>query len=90
MIETSSNRKECPNAQLNFLQELLTIVLGVIMFLASGSVVIHVYRRSSAAAALISAGRAFIDAGLALGSMCIITAAVMFVDLVFLAKKVKK
>jgi len=60
--------------------ELVALLLGTIMFVASGSVVIDTYRSS------LFKNR---DQALALGSMCIITGLVMFIDMALTGKDMK-
>ena len=67
-----------------FLKELALLILGMLMFIASGGVVIDQY--ATAANALNSAR----PAALALGSMCIFTGLVFFVDVVFTALDISK
>jgi len=62
--------------------ELVALLLGTIMFIASGSVVIDQHREG-----IIPSTR---NPALALGSICIGTALVMFVDMALTAKNMKK
>jgi len=62
--------------------ELVALLLGTIMFIASGSVVIDTHRQS------IITG--IYNPAMALGAICIATALVMFVDMALTAKNIKK
>lgn len=62
--------------------EALALFLGFVLYMASGSVVINYWMN------LVSGAHR--NAALALGSTCIITGVVMFVDLSILGKKMKK
>ena len=66
--------------------ELAILILGMITFIASGGVVIDLYVVAASSDSGVYSGQKT----LALGSMCIITGLVFFVDVVFTALDISK